>query len=272
MFSSDCPTNHLFVRFGFKKEFGCTACSEIQWSPPGSKMCQMCPGGTYGGCGPDNSDPCPTDDCAGPCPMGHYCETDNDLGTATAYDDRYGTPCDLGTYIDYEGASVSSECTTCESDHCEYTCQFCQIDGSCPVSEGNCLIEIDGDPTCLEDEDMDREGGCRYCWHDYAHYIWSNFTLNTECDDLDACTYNDVCDGHGGCAGTPYTCNLEERQMENYPFGTFLCATEIYCLGDNTCNASALHDSSHICRDYQDWCDVLEYCDGSSAECETGTL
>ena len=252
-------------------DFGCYECKDTHYSHTGAKHCTPCPAGTFGGCGPNNAYACPNASCAGQCPKGHYCETDTDLGVATGFQERYDKPCELGTYIDYEGAQTEDECTTCEADHCEYECEFCQIDGSCPVSEGRCLIEVDGEPTCFEDGDLDREDGCHFCLHETDHYQWDNFTVDTPCDDLNACAYDDVCDGLGNCGGTVYTCNKTERNLEGYPFGTFLCATDIHCVGDGTCEEDDVYSTSHVCRELQDWCDVLEYCDGSSAECPTGS-
>jgi hypothetical protein len=49
---------------------------------------------------------------------------------------------------------------------------------------------------------------------------YSNYPLDTPCNDGDTGTRNDLCDGAGACAGTPYSCTAGQCEASSVPNGT----------------------------------------------------
>src|SRR5260370_34516428 len=64
---------------------------------------------------------------------------------------------------------------------------------------------------------------------------------NVACNDNNACTYNDHCDGHGSCVGTPANCSQCQA-----------------CTGTSSCTNLS---SSTSCND-GNACTYGEHCDG----------
>ena len=123
----------------------------------------------------------------------------------------------------------------------------------------------------------------------------------TPCDDGNACTVNDACDGGGNCrGGAPLVCDGPclicdpaagcvpkvcsgacltgtcdpHRGCDPKPTGAVCrpaagpCDVGELCDGVNeSCPADALRDVSTVCRPAAGPCDVAETCTGSSAEC-----
>lgn len=94
--------------------------------------------------------------------------------------------------------------------------------------------------------------------------VLENAKAGTLCSDGQACTYKDMCDGNGKCAGKAYACAV----------GTCYSST---CLGDGTCKKD-YHKVGTVCSDndkctVSDKCDALHKCVGQPIFCRmvTGT-
>src|SRR5439155_7519625 len=73
------------------------------------------------------------------------------------------------------------------------------------------------------------------------------------CNNGNACSHSDVCNGAGSYTGTPITCS-------NTP-----CATKA-CNGTPQCSVTYLASTTK-CRDPSGPCDLAAYCTGSSEPC-----
>ncbi|MGB0592578.1 MAG: fibrinogen-like YCDxxxxGGGW domain-containing protein [Myxococcota bacterium] len=83
----------------------------------------------------------------------------------------------------------------------------------------------------------------------------------TPCDDGDASTKEDQCDGQGACAGTPYTCEPSACEATSIPDGTS-CVTTPKVMGI-ACDDGDLSTKG-------DQCDGLGACTGTPYACEPG--
>ena len=167
----------------------------------------VCQSGEAKDCGDDN--PCTYDVCdtvdgscthppqAGPCDDGVVC-TVNDLCVDGLCASGEPYPCD-----------DDNSCTSgsCVVDHGDPLCVYEPIPGAdtcddldaCTLGDhcdaGDCvgdILDCDDEDPCTDDS-CDAETGCGYAFNTAA------------CDDDDPCTADDICDGLGGCAGTPKT-------------------------------------------------------------------
>ena len=158
--------------------------------------------------------------------------------TCDASGDCIGIPCECeepgqccNGCLAYAGALCSDE------DPCTYD-DICSEAGVC-VGKG---IECIDDP-----EDC---GTRRFCNGTDTCTVVS-VVPGESCDDGIACTYNDVCQEGGGCAGTPYTCEPDE------------CETGSVCDGEGGCIPSN-KPAGEPCGDpYEDACDKPDTCDGN---------
>ncbi len=105
---------------------------------------------------------------------------------------------------------------------------------------GSCLADTcDGTSTCSQDVRPPGEG----------------------CDDGDPCTYDDTCDGAGGCAGIPIVCDDDDG----------VCGASRSCNGTASCTevfptASTACDDGDLCT-HSDACDGTGGCAGTAISC-----
>ncbi len=136
-----------------------------------------------------------------------------------------GTPCNDGEVCTREDACKAGQCRGlpygCD-DGLACTDDACLGDGTCShvIQVGFCLIE----GVCRTSGE--EKGPCLYCNPSLNPTGWTARD-GTVCDDGDACTKDDQCDGATGqCVGTPYTCDDGKW-----------CTLD-RCRGDGTCDSS----------------------------------
>ncbi len=83
----------------------------------------------------------------------------------------------------------------------------------------------------------------------------------TTCNDLNPCSYNDRCNGNGGCEGTPATCLSDPGP----------CGVVRSCDGSANCvesypSTSVTCDDGQLCT-YEDHCDGRGTCTGTALSC-----
>lgn len=141
--------------------------------------------------------------------------------------------------------------STCEDlDACTYDDQ-CQLDGTCKGTTVSCVA---GD-SCGLQPFCNGTATCGQRYPDTTHV----------CNDQDRCTYNDHCDGQGGCVGTAITCTDEP--------GT--CGLRRTCNGTSTCTevhpgTATTCDDNQICT-HSDHCDGTGACVGTTITCASDT-
>ncbi|MGB0592565.1 MAG: LamG-like jellyroll fold domain-containing protein, partial [Myxococcota bacterium] len=147
-----------------------------------------------------------------------------------------GTDCDL-TYKP-QGAYCDDEDPQTKDDLCD------GADG-CKGSPYSCELapcEITSTPNGV---------GC-----DVAYWA-----AETACDDADPTTKDDLCDGQGGCIGTPYACEPTQCQAESAPNGTGCDVTD-------KLEGTACDDQDPGTK--ADQCDGQGACTGTPYTCEPG--
>ncbi len=189
-----------------------------------------------------------------------------DDGDACTYDDVCdGAGSCGGTAIVCTNAPGCGEQRSCNGTS---TCTT-----SFPTTGDSC---DDGDP-CTYDDACDGAGGCvgiPITCNDAPGACGANRACNgtssctetfpgatTSCNDGEACTYDDVCDGSGGCSGTSITCNDAA--------GT--CGANRACNGTSTCTVT-FPGTGTGCNDgqlctYNDRCNGSGACVGTSITC-----
>jgi hypothetical protein len=205
----------------------------------------QCAGGTPVSCDDENictSESCnPADGCiytfnSAPC-------SDDDVCTLSDM-------CNLGECVS-SGSLTCADLNPCTDDSCNALsgCQFvanqepCSDGNACTepdiCSGGSCIagsgIDCDDENPCTNDA-CDPQWGC----------IYSNNTL--PCDDSDACTLSDTCDG-GSCIGGPALdcddenlCTNDDCDAENgcvYQFNTTPCNDDDPCTVTDGCSGGA---------------------------------
>jgi hypothetical protein len=148
----------------------------------------------------DDSDPCTDDSCVGGlCEYTYNIDPCDDGDACTANDVCSGGVCTAGPPLDCDDANV------CTDDACDLAlgCQYTNNTGICDdgdacteyafCSGGVCTA---GPPLDCDDANVCTDDACDLAWG--CQYLYNTAT----CDDLDACTANDVCSG-GICSGTP---------------------------------------------------------------------
>ncbi len=153
------------------------------------------------------------------------CKPDNSTSDWTIDE---GASCDDGDASTVEDkcqpdgscAGITAQCTSddqcddgidCTTDTCDmqtYTCQNV-------VSDGFCLI----DGTCHTDGEANPNNICLICDPTTNDSDWSPAPSDTSCDDGNANTINDKCDGSGNCAGEEISCTEDTD-----------CTTELTCM------------------------------------------
>ena len=196
----------------------------------------------------DDKNGCTVDDCD-PETGCYYQNADGDC------DD--GTDCTAGDYCEL-GQCVPGElvCACVNNGDCLELNDDNLCNGSLHCIDGNCIIDPQTKVACEESEDPCRAFLCDAatgeCFEDAAGD-------GEVCDDLDACTSGDVCDG-GKCVGAVEDCN------DSNPCTVDTCSSEFGCLHTPTAGGSC--NDGNKCTDPDLCMDGL--CIGQSISCEDG--
>lgn len=165
-----------------------------------------------------------------------------------------GDPCSSDAECVSGACSALSTCVACaaggacdDGNACTHT-DRCDDQGVCAGTTLNCQ---DDTGTCGARRVCDGTDTCAV----------TTPGAETSCDDGVACTYDDVCDGAGGCAGTPLVCQSEAGA----------CGLQRVCDGTSTC-AIAFPGTATSCDDgnactYDDRCDGAGGCTGTAITC-----
>lgn len=95
--------------------------------------------------------------------------------------------------------------TATKNDAVSATDESAAIDEGAAIDQGTTNDE--GSPTeCSEDSDCISVDPCLMGVCEEGSCAYKTGPINS-CDDGDSCTENDICDGEGGCAGTPIECD-----------------------------------------------------------------
>ena len=129
-------------------------------------------------------------------------------GTGTCVGTPYGcepTQCEAESVPDGVGCLVSYKAQGVPCDDGEATTKedVCDGSGGCSGNEYTCVAEQ------CEAQSVPDGDGCAVTLHGQG----------VACDDDDPTTALDVCDGNGGCAGSPYTCTPSQCEGSSLPNG-----------------------------------------------------
>jgi hypothetical protein len=229
-------------------------------NPPQCPECPDCPD-----CPPPPPPPPP---CPPPCP-GPQCEQDDDCGIAPpCYEFQCrqhvcvllmqtpgavchdGNPCTINDVCDGYGRCAGTRmdcdddepCTRdwCQAGNCRHTpIPNCGPGPSCPEPE----------PQCTTDESCGYTPPCHHFECIDGQCVLLMDQVGTDCDDGDACTRDDECDGYGRCIGRERRCDDQDP------------CTDDRC-EDGTCYNSPIPGCTRPCQSDQD-------CGQSPYQCET---
>ncbi len=188
---------------------------------------------------------CSDDDA---CTVGDHCEA----GVCTS------SPKDCGDFDDQcnLGACVLGQCqanpTVGESCDDGSNCTLgdkCDPGGACfgQWDEATCGCTTDAD--CAEEfaGDVCNDGKC----DTEAHTCYGAPLVGTACDDENACTQDDACNGVGNCAGTTFPCDDGAACTTDVCDGAGGCAHELdenTCLIDDVCYNLGQTEVDNVCQ------------------------
>lgn len=187
---------------------------------------------------------------ASTCPDGTICDVESDTCTSTCT----GCAIDGNCYGDGIG-SPNDPCLTCDVAQSESewsvdagaTCDdgsLCTDDDACNTA-GACI----GVPVVCEDDggacgaNRSCDGGTGQC---VAHYPGNT----TSCNDDDACTVDDRCDGSGDCLGVARDCS-DEHACTSDSCESGECVHEVMggsCLIDGACKGAGAANPLNACE------------------------
>ena len=136
-----------------------------------------------------------------PCTLGDLCDGRGHCapGLPLRCDEPPGAGC-----VDDSTSRVFAAIGACDGESCGYDFEDVFCASGCVPETGRCLDDSCRDivcdapaEACRETPGTCRDGICEYLLAERA----------TECDDEDACTLADACDGEGNCAGTTVNCD-----------------------------------------------------------------
>lgn len=243
----------------------CPDCPECpDCNPPQCPQCPECPD-----C-PPPPPPCPPPrpPCPPPCP-GPQCEQDDDCGIApqcyrfdcsqhvcvllmetTGAICHDGDPCTINDVCDGYGRCAGTKMDCDDDDPC--TRDWCQA-GNCRNSPiPNCGPGPscpEPEPQCTTDESCGYAPQCHHFECIDGQCVLLIDQIGTDCDDGDACTRDDECDGYGRCIGRERRCDDEDP------------CTDDRC-EDGRCYNSPIPGCTRPCESDQD-------CGQSPYQCET---
>ena len=201
-------------------------------------------------------------------PNGQGCDVDY---WAVGYECDDGDPTTKGDQCDGQGTCAGSP----------YTCELGQCDSASVPDGTGCVVTHklegiacdDGEPGTKGDQ-CDGAGGCSgspyVCTPEQCEAtsipngqgcdvdFWAQ---GTGCDDGDVTTQGDVCDGQGGCAGTPYTCTPGLCEVGAVPNGQG--CDPVYAASGAACDDGLIDTLG-------DQCDGQGGCSGTPYACIPG--
>jgi hypothetical protein len=196
-------------------------------------------------------------------------------GTSTSCDD--GSACTYGDHCDGSGHCAGTAITCSNEGGTCGAVRTCNGTAACAVMYPGTSTSCDDGNACTYGDRCDGSGHCAgtaiTCSNDTGNcgaVRSCNGTAmcdvaypgtSTNCDDGNACTYGDRCDGSGHCAATAITCSND----------TGTCGAMRSCNGTATCTV-AYPGTSTNCDDgkactYSDHCNGAGACVGTSYSC-----
>ncbi|MBN2527193.1 MAG: hypothetical protein JXR76_12435 [Deltaproteobacteria bacterium] len=186
-------------------------------------------------------------------------DTDSDTGTDTDSDTGTDTDSDTGTNTETDTGTDTDSETDSETDNETKSGADSDSDTIC----SGCFIAGD----CYDDEETDRENSCRYCDVENGTDDWTIRGQSEDCDDGNACTYNDKCDQNGKCYGVQPQAAECVIDGISIPKGDSNQNNRCeYCDPDRDKCAWSFSSSDVSCDDNM-YCNGEDYCDGNG-ECE----
>lgn len=143
----------------------------------------------------------------------------------------------------------------------------------CLATLGNCYIK----GICYPDNTGNPQNACEYCSGVTAPTGWTPRVSGTLCDDGAPCTFNDVCDSLGHCAGTSYTCTSPgpcEKAAGAVCLGTgecrYVASPGKACDDDDPCTTNDVCAADKTCSGIVTDCTSLECSSRTCEVCMTG--
>jgi hypothetical protein len=257
-------------------------------------------GGTQPSCTVANECPAPSNPClnAATC-MDGECRYSSKEGEAC--DD--GSACTLGDKCDSLGVCVGTLklCNT-PPNECFQSVGIC-TNGECAYSAKSADVACDDRNPCTLQDKCDGLGSCGgtlkacntppspqcyeptgVCDAANGECAYRAKPVNTVCNDGEACTYNDVCNGAGTCGGTALVCNTPSVCQEQggtcvngscqYPFKSSgaVCSDNDACTEGDRCDGAGNCIPSNVVTECAGgFCQILGECrPESGCECPDG--
>ncbi len=235
----------------------------------------------------DDGDPCSLNDaCSGKTCVGGLpaeCPDDDPCTVASCEPfvgcvdtpDPTATDCDDGDPCTTDDVCIDGDCAgeqlPCD-DGIACTLDVC-VDGACEstVAPGNCLI----DGGCVFDGTANPNNPCEGCRADVETGAWTSLPPGAPCDDGDACTASELCQGGACVGGTPVSCDdFEECTADScdsqsgcqYVLTTGPCNDGKFCTVADTCEGGACVGGARDCSALDGDC-VEGACDEAAAAC-----
>ena len=154
-----------------------------------------------------------------------------------------------GGCVSVDGPKPEANCLSCQPAivtdgwteipnfcHDELSCtdDACDPDSGCThdIQDGFCVI----DGACVQADTEAPDNECLTCQPSVSTTQWS--PREGSCDDDEACSFDDVCDDTGTCAGTPYSCEDGLDCTPDICYGNGFCASAVddgWCLIGGVC-------------------------------------
>lgn len=147
-----------------------------------------------------------------------------------------GKTCTSGACTGGEPSNVCDDGIPCTTDTCFEDTDECEntLDG------GYCLIT----DICYAEGEFDPDDDCQECNPTLATDAWSLRPAGSDCNDGDPCTFDDVCDDFGVCAGT-YNPECNDNCVNAIPATEGATTSNNESAGPDDAEASCQPDSNH---------------------------
>ncbi|MFP2931704.1 hypothetical protein ACLESO_42285 [Pyxidicoccus sp. 3LG] len=138
------------------------------------------------------------------------------------------------------------------------TCTSGDVCNGAKVCAGTVQCSING--ACVPHGAVNPSNPCQICDTASSNTAWTNRGTNVACNDGNACTVNDVCNGAGGCGGSPMQCQNTQGQCYQAACVNGACITSpkasgaacddgLSCTDGDRCNGSGqCTKSATACR------------------------